>query len=128
MTEKTGELFLGEPSCSLSLLFERQRQFQVLVTGLSLPEDDNTWFMYHMNAMQEELGEVLKADKRWKTHRNAHFDPENKLEELADVFITAMNLVIFSGVKPSEFYAAVGTKLADNAAKLVKGIRDDSNY
>ena len=39
--------------------------------------------------MTEEMGEVLASDKRWKTHRKERYVREEKLDELADVFITA---------------------------------------
>lgn len=101
-------------------LFDMQAGFQKEVTGLALPADEIVWFQYHMSAMQEELGEVLKADKRWKTHRNAHYDPENKLEELADVFVTAINLALFSGFDANMIAAAIEGKIAENKRKLIE--------
>ena len=89
-----------------------------MVTGLATPTDDVKWFQYHITAMNEELGEVLKADKRWKTHRNAFYDPENKLEELADVFVTAINLALFSGVGAEEMLNAICAKISENTKKL----------
>lgn len=104
-------------------VFDRQIKFQNQVLAhrgqkSTLPLDSNYWFMYHMNAMQEELGEVLKADKRWKTHRNVAYDPSNKLEELADVVITALNLSIFSGFTAEDLYSAVVSKIEENFIKL----------
>ena len=64
-------------------LYEMQVKFQEKIlekkagTGqpvMSLPQDDVNWFSYHIQAMVEELGEVMKADKRWKTHRNERFE------------------------------------------------------
>lgn len=99
-------------------IFFNQTVFQARVTKINgLPIDNIGWFSYHMQAMQEELGEVLKADKRWKTHRNTAFDPENKAEELADVFITAINLAIFSGIDAQMMLNAITYKQAENERK-----------
>lgn len=100
--------------------FDSQMEFQGRVTGLAgfLPVDHTSWFSYHVQAMVEEMGELLKADKRWKTHRNTAYDPSNKLEEIADVFITVMNLAIFSGVPCDELMDAVQVKIAMNMKKL----------
>lgn len=84
----------------------------------SLPLDEPGWYSYHVNAMTEEMGELMKADKRWKTHRNVHYDPVNKLEELADVMITAMNLAIFSGFTAEELSSAINWKIQENFIKL----------
>jgi NTP pyrophosphatase (non-canonical NTP hydrolase) len=98
-------------------LFKAQSAFQSKVTGEQVPVDNVRWFSYHMQGMMEELGEVLKADKRWKTHRNEAFDPENKLDELADVFITAINMAIFSGVDANKILDAVAIKIRENGLK-----------
>ena len=105
---------------SFTHLYSKQICFQRLILGDSLPADDVKNFSYHMQAMMEELGEVLKADKRWKTHRNTFHDPVNKAEELADVFITAFNLAIFSGIKPEEMFKAIEDKIYKNYER--KGI------
>jgi len=103
----------------LATLFGLQQTFQNKVTGIkALPSDNITWFTYHMNAMTEELGEVLKSDKRWKTHRNHAFDPENKLEEVADVFITAMNIAMFSGFSGQELQDKIISKITENTVKF----------
>lgn len=100
-------------------LFDLQSDFQTKLTGIdSLPKDDIDLFQYHMSAMTEELGEVLRADKRWKTHRNTHYDPGNKLEELADVFITAINLSLFSGFTADNIRLAITAKITENNWKL----------
>lgn len=83
-----------------------------------LPKDDIDWFTYHMRAMVEELGEVTKADKRWKTHRNENFNQAEKVDELADVFITAMNLAIYSGLSGQDVYNAIDKKIAENIKRL----------
>jgi NTP pyrophosphatase (non-canonical NTP hydrolase) len=112
---------IGEPeNGSLSSLFQRQIAFQMLIADEVLPKDDLQWFSYHVQAMVEEMGEILKADKRWKTHRNTNYDPANKLEELSDAFITLMNLAIFSGFDSNTMYNAIMSKMHENFKKLVE--------
>jgi NTP pyrophosphatase (non-canonical NTP hydrolase) len=109
----------GGVKTALTAIFEKQEQFQSEVTGIKqLPTDNVSWFSYHTNAMLEEMGEVLKADKRWKTHRNHEYNPENKLEEIADVFITAINISIFSGFSGEDIELAILKKIEENTRKL----------
>lgn len=98
-------------------LFSSQEKFQELVEGVS-PKDDPRRFQYHMSAMVEELGEVLKADKRWKNYRNTVFVEAEKLDELSDVFITAMNLVIWSGFTKEQLLEAIGNKIEKNIKRV----------
>lgn len=98
--------------------FKEQLKFQYKVTKENLPVDSTYWCSYHTQAMMEELGEFLKADKRWKTIRNSHYDPENKLEELSDVFITAMNLAIFSGFTYEQVLEKITSKIDENNERL----------
>lgn len=102
---------------SIADAFEAQKEFQHMVTGISLPSDDVKWFAYHTNAMVEELGEILKADKRWKTHRNSYYSEEEKLEEIADAFITLMNIALFSGFDYCKTAQAVLLKIKQNTDK-----------
>lgn len=108
-------------------IFEMQKQFQKTVTGELVPCDSVRWFQYHMTAMTEELGEVLKADKRWKTHRNAYYDKEEKDEELVDVFITALNLVLFSDLECEPFLDSVMAKIIENYKKYQDGKDKEKN-
>lgn len=64
---------------------------------ITVPVDDVALASYHVQQLMSEIGEVLDADKRWKSHRNDKFDKEAKLEELADCFIVLMNIAMFSG-------------------------------
>lgn len=106
---------------NLEELYDLQRQYQYRIVDFKLPVDNKEWFTYHMLAMSEELGEVLKADKRWKTHRNIAYDKANKLEELADVFITLLNLSMYSGFSSDELSNAVACKIIENTKKLIGG-------
>lgn len=108
---------------SFSCIFEMQKQFQERVVG-GVPDESIEWFSYHIQAMVEELGEVLKADKRWKTFRNSAYDKQNKLEEMADVFITAINLALFSGFDSKLILEKIKSKIQENNCRLD---REDDN-
>jgi NTP pyrophosphatase (non-canonical NTP hydrolase) len=128
MRRMTGKM--GHSSvASFEDAFDKQIDFQKeiikkyqshIMDHRDLPIDNPELFQYHMTAMVEELGEVLKADKRWKTHRNDAYDPENKLEEIADVFITAINVCIFSGYDSSKIMDKVNSKILDNYGRMIE--------
>ena len=110
---------------SFESLFERQiKNQQALIDegkyedfssknleNVCLPIDDPRLMSYHTQQLISEIGEVLEADKRWKTHRNAEYDRAGKLEELADCFIVLMNMAIFSGMSAKEVAEAIDKKL-----------------
>lgn len=102
---------------NFSELFAKQMLFQIKVERMPIV-DDPIKFQYHMNAMTEELGEVLKADKRWKTHRNTTFNPEEKLDELSDCFITLMNVVMWSGFTSRDILEAIDKKIEENNFRI----------
>ena len=113
----------GKMKSNFVKLYNKQIDFQQMILeekakegkpSFALPQDDIDWFTYHMRAMVEELGEVTKADKRWKTHRNENFKQEEKVDELADVFMTAMNLAIYSGLSGQDVYDAIKRKIKEN--------------
>lgn len=106
------ELFAKQMNFQLEVLKKRDSEIEVL------PVDDTHWFSYHIQAMVEELGEVLKADKRWKTHRNARYERDEKLDEMADVFITFMNLAIYSDFDAKDIGDAVIKKIKENEERL----------
>lgn len=116
----------GKMNKSFEELFNEQIEFQNSVLNkcdsqnedLVLPVDSVYWFKYHCLAMLEEMGEVLKSDKRWKTHRNKRYEREEKLDEIADVFITAINLCIFSGFDSSVVLDAISNKVQENKGKI----------
>ena len=99
-------------------LFDMQSHFQKAITGIDLPCDSPKWFEYHMVAMIEELGEVLKADKRWKTHRNTRFERDEKLDEISDCFITLINIALFSGFSDDDIADAIENKIKANMKRL----------
>ena len=106
-------------------IFDKQKGFQKLVLSkanekLQLPTDSTKWFSYHVQAMVEELGEVMKSDKRWKTHRNERYDKSEKIDEIADVFITAINISLYSGFDGDEIEKAILNKISENIEKIKK--------
>ena len=109
-------------------LFKKQIEFQSLIVDKKLPTDSTEWFIYHVSAMMEEIGELLKSDKRWKTHRNIHFDKENKLEELADIQITLFNLMIFSDISEDELFIKVQSKISENTFKYKNRKEIENDY
>lgn len=111
---------INQPTPKFDSLYRLQQAFQYSVTGLKCPVDNEHEFSYHIQAMVEELGEVLKADKRWKTHRNTRYEPEEKLDEIADVFITAMNIAMYSGVSADTLLKAIQNKVAENFKRLAE--------
>jgi NTP pyrophosphatase (non-canonical NTP hydrolase) len=104
----------------LQTLFDIQKIYQKQVTGKDTPIDDLQNYSYHVQAMVEELGELMKADKRWKTHRNVAYDPQNKLEEIADCFITLINISLYSGFSCTQVGQAIFQKIRENMDKLRK--------
>lgn len=119
---KTGQMKMKTTTgnnLSLAELFGKQVEFQKLIVAEeNLPTDNIDWFKYHCLAMIEEMGEVMKADKRWKTHRNTRYDKAEKLDELSDVFITFMNLCLFSGFSATDMEDAIGIKINENFERI----------
>ncbi len=109
---------------SLELLYLMQAGFQrriLEIEGVNsplLPIDDSVRFHYHTTALVEEMGEILKADKRWKTHRNSTYDREEKLDEYADLFITVLNIGLYSGFSIDDIKESVTNKIATNNIRL----------
>lgn len=77
----------------------------------TVPVDDVGLASYHVQQLMSEIGEVLDADTRWKSHRNDKFDKDAKLEELADCFVVLMNIVMFSGFDGDDLANAIQQKL-----------------
>lgn len=76
-----------------------------------LPIDHPQLASYHIQQLISEIGEVLEADKRWKNFRNAKYNKDDKLEELADCFIVLMNIAMFSGFSSTDLYNAIYSKI-----------------
>ncbi len=109
-------------------IYEKQVEFQKIIIDKfqshisdgNIPADNPTLFQYHMTGIVEELGELLKADKRWKTHRNDTFDKENKIEELSDCFIILMNIAIHSGYEAADILSVIENKISSNLVRFKK--------
>ena len=78
---------------------------------VTVPVDDVGLASYHVQQLVSEIGEVLGADKRWKSHRNDKYDKEEKLEEIADCFVVLMNVAMFSGFSGEDLASAIEEKL-----------------
>ena len=118
-------------ACNKQVTFQRMIVENVEEEKCAIPCDSVYWFKYHMLAMMEELGEVLTSDKRWKTHRKK-YNKDDKLDELADVLITFLNLLIYSGVSVDEMIEAVMGKIDKNTQRVIEanakeGV-DDANH
>ena len=85
--------------------------FELIDCDASLPYDSVQLCSYHIQQLMSEIGEVLDADKRWKNFRNEKYDPDAKLDEIADCIIVLMNIAIFSGFNATDVMSAVNTKL-----------------
>lgn len=78
---------------------------------VAVPVDDVSLASYHVQQLISEIGEMLEADKRWKSHRNDKYDKNAKLEELADCFVVLMNIAMFSGFDGNDLANAIQQKL-----------------
>lgn len=114
-------------------LFVKQKIFQSKLVakgvyedqGLSkgevkLPADLPKICSYQVQQLISEIGEVLEADKRWKSYRNGRYDRAGKLDEIADCFIVLMNITMFSGFSANDILNAVESKIATNNERIDK--------
>lgn len=111
-------------------LFESQTSFQnVLIKKgfyerfknaetIEAPVDDVKLASYHIQQLISEIGEILNADKRWKSHRNDKYDEQEKLEEIADCFIVLMNVAMFSGFDGNTIAESIKSKLDKNIERI----------
>lgn len=83
-----------------------------------LPSDIVQGFSYNIQHLVSEVGEVLEADKRWKSMRKSKYDRQAKIQEICDCFIVLMNVAIYSGVEPEELETELLYKLAVNRTRL----------
>lgn len=85
---------------------------------VELPMDSTSLASYHVQQLISEVGEVLTADKRWKTHRQDNYDSQAKLEEIADCFIVMMNIAMFSGFDGDDVVEAIEAKLFEVGKRI----------
>lgn len=81
---------------------------------VKLPADYPKVESYQIQQLVSEIGEVLDADKRWKSFRNGKYDPAGKREEIADCFIVLMNVALFSGYSPEDIMTSIENKIKVN--------------
>lgn len=86
-----------------------------------LPADDPKLCSFHIQQLISEIGEVLDADKRWKNFRNTKYDPESKLDEIADCFIVLMNIAMYSGFSADVLCQAIQRKI-DVVSERIKEV------
>lgn len=101
-------------------LFRNQRIFQESIVGKGNVRDDPQQLGYHSLSAIKEICEVLDADQRWKTHRNTKYDRKEKLAEVADVFIFAINIALYSDYSAKEVLNAIVKKQRINFERLQK--------
>lgn len=110
-------------------LYQQQIGFQLKILkkfgygdygDMVLPKDNPEICSFHIQQLISEIGEVLSADKRWKTYRNEHIDLVNKKEEIADCFIVLMNIAIFSGMNANELFEEILGKIENNFDRISK--------
>ena len=111
-----------------SKLYEQQMNFQqnLISNGVyddigrdeKLPADNPKIESYHIQQLISEIGEVLDADKRWKSFRNSKVDLENKKEEIADCFIVLMNVAMFSGFTAEDILSSIEEKIKVNNERI----------
>ena len=84
---------------SLVQMFNKQKEFQKLLTGVELPKVDYTQLNYTMTALLAELGEVLQADKNWKNWKKTktEVNREDLLDEIVDVYHVIINMTLYLG-------------------------------
>ena len=112
-------------------LYDQQTEFQsslirkgvyedygVEGVNVKLPADYPRLESYQIQQLVSEIGEVLEADKRWKSFRNGKYDPNGKKDEIADCFIVLMNVAIFSGFTADEVLDAIKSKITVNNERL----------
>jgi NTP pyrophosphatase (non-canonical NTP hydrolase) len=104
-------------------IYELQKRFQLdeckeYTDIKELPIDNSEMFKYHALFLIEEIGEMIKTDKRWKHFRNQKYDRDKKLSELADCFICLMNVCLFSGYNAEEVQKAIIQKIFKNYRRM----------
>lgn len=111
----------------LDILFDKQIIFQSIINDDNpndYPCDDVQLYSANALLMVEELGELLKEDKRWRTFRGEDYNEENKEAELADIFIVFMNLCLFSQVDSKTLIKAVESKMDKNMKRAMNFVKD----
>lgn len=110
---------------SLIQMFNKQKEFQKLLTGIELPKVNYTQLNYTMTALIAELGEVLQADKNWKNWKRTkdlNVDRDALLDEVVDVFHFVINMALYLGYDAQDVIKKFDEKNAVNFE------RQNNNY
>lgn len=123
-----------ENGMKFNFLYNLQKKFQEEVCNKigyydekisELPTNNVRAYQYHCMCLLEELGELVKSDKRWKNFRNDKYDKDNKLEEIADCFIVLYNICLFSGFSDKEIEQAIFDKILGNFDRIYKNAKGE---
>lgn len=99
---------------------------------LKLPQDDIGLFSYHIQQLVSEIGELLHSDKRWKSFRNEGSQSfEDKVSEIADIYIVLLNIAIFSGLSAEKLYEGINKKLDEVTVRIsghIESSKPDLNH
>jgi dimeric dUTPase (all-alpha-NTP-PPase superfamily) len=99
-------------------MFEMQKDLQRKINGsIGLPMDKQSLFEKQVLGLICELGEVLKADERWKEVRILHVNRLEKLDEIVDCFCFLVNMCLYSGFSSFELYDAFVEKYKINVER-----------
>ena len=111
-------------SDKLNSLFERQAIFQSLINeddySGDYPRDDVENYSANALLMVEDIGELLKTDKRWRTFRGGNHDEVNKSSEIADIAIVLTNICLYSGMTADDLVKAMSDKIDVNMMRLIE--------
>lgn len=121
--EKQEKEIMQEKDVLFRMIYDLQKRFQLdeckeYTDVKDLPIDNSEMFKYHALFLIEEIGEMIKTDKRWKHFRNQKYDRDDKLSELADCFICLMNVCLFSGYNAEEVQQAIIQKIFKNYRRM----------
>jgi len=99
----------------LATLFELQKELQLLIHNVELPEKHPELIPLHVTGLIAEIGEVLNVNKKWKTWREQTDESdEYLLEEIVDAFKFLTNITLFCGFDADDIYRVSVEKDKEN--------------
>lgn len=114
-------------SRSMEMVFNMQKEFQKML-GNEVPCDNPDMLAHHLLGLVTEIGEVAQADKRWKKNkRNDHYSYDEKLKEIADVFIFLINVCLYSNITSYQLINAVSDKIEENIERYKKAEEEQND-
>jgi len=97
----------------------RQVEFQRTLLGGREPERDEKLLAEQFILMNEEIGELISADKSWRGEYKNYREHGIAKEELADCFIVLMNIAIYSGICIKELGPIIREKQEKNMSRFI---------